>query len=77
MKGLALDGGGKAYRAEELPRFLQQLKGQPLDAKVVKTETWPNWQEREKPSPFLMIFFLLFVALIGLEWFLRRSWGMV
>jgi uncharacterized membrane protein len=76
LERLARAGGGKAYRAEDLPRFLQDLKGQPLRSTKPKTDLWPDWR-RTKPSPFLMVFFLLFVGLIGLEWFLRRSWGMV
>ncbi|OAI45881.1 hypothetical protein AYO44_02480 [Planctomycetaceae bacterium SCGC AG-212-F19] len=74
---LAAAGGGKAYRAEELPRVLSELRNQPLpQMQRAKTKMWPDWR-RNRLSGFLPLFFLLFVAVLSLEWFLRRSWGMV
>jgi len=77
MARLAAAGGGKTFRAEELPRFLQELRGQPLPQQArARTELYPDWR-RNRLSLFLPGFLLLFVTLLGLEWFLRRSWGMV
>jgi uncharacterized membrane protein len=74
---LANTGGGKALRAEDLPRFLQEMVSQPLaQGQRAKTELYPDWR-RNRMSFFLPTFFLVFVAVIGLEWFLRRSWGLV
>jgi uncharacterized membrane protein len=74
---LAAAGGGKASRSEELPRFLSELRNQPLpQAQRARTEVWPDWR-RNRLSGFMPLFFLLFVAVLGLEWYLRRSWGMV
>ncbi len=76
LERLSRAGGGKSFRAEDLPRFLQEMKSQPMKSNKPKTDLWPDWR-RTRPSPFLMVFYVLFVALIGLEWFLRRTWGMV
>src|SRR5207302_8333789 len=41
---LATAGGGKADRAENLPRFLNELRTQPLpQGQRAKTEVWPDW----------------------------------
>ena len=42
----------------------------------VKTRHFPDWRKKEL-STFLPILLLLFVAILGLEWGLRRMWGMV
>src|SRR5262249_4139234 len=74
---LANTGGGKAMRAEELPRFLQEMPNQPLaQGQRAKIDLYRDWR-RNRLSLFMPAFFLLFVAVIGLEWFLRRSWGLV
>jgi hypothetical protein len=74
---LASAGGGKAYRLEELPRFLQDLKSQPLpQSRRPKTELWPDWR-RNQTSAFLPSFLLMFVGLVCGEWVLRRRWGLV
>jgi uncharacterized membrane protein len=76
LKKLASAGGGQFHLAEELPRFLQQLQNQPLAAGKPKTDLRPDWRTTTR-SPFLTIFYVLFVALLTGEWFLRRRWGMV
>lgn len=74
---LAAAGGGKAYRSDELPRFLTELRTQPLpQAGRNKIEVWPDWK-RNRLAGFMPVFFLFFAAVLGLEWYLRRSWGMV
>ena len=61
--------GGEALAAEELPDLLKELARKPQElkeevtAKVTYWDTWP--------------FFLLFVGLLGFEWFLRKRWGLV
>jgi hypothetical protein len=77
LEKLAKAGGGKAYRMEELPRVLQELKKQPLvQGQRPKTELYPDWR-RSQTTAFLPGYLLAFVGLLGLEWFLRRSWGLV
>ena len=77
MARLAAAGGGKAFRAEELPRFMQEMRSQPLPQQArAKTDLYPDWR-RSRLSLFLPGFLLLFASVLCLEWFLRRSWGMV
>jgi hypothetical protein len=77
LADLAAAGGGKAHRLDELPGFLRELQSQPLpQSRRPKTELWPDWR-RSQTSAFLPGFMLAFVALLCLEWFLRRYWGLV
>jgi len=76
LKKLAATGGGKFLRPEELPGFLEDLRNQPLPDDRPKTASWPEWKSN-RLSWFLVVYFLLFVALLSLEWFLRRRWGLV
>jgi uncharacterized membrane protein len=61
--------GGAALAAEELPDLLKRLAEKPPELKeevVAKITYWDTWP-----------FFLLFVGLLGVEWFLRKRWGLV
>ncbi|MCI0491714.1 MAG: glutamine amidotransferase [Planctomycetes bacterium] len=61
--------GGAALAAEELPDLLKRLADKPPELKeevVAKVTYWDTWP-----------FFLLFVGLLGVEWFLRKRWGLV
>ncbi len=69
-------GGGKAYRLEELPKFLQDLRNAPLPGGKAQVKLYPDWRRGETPG-FLPGFLVVFVGLLCLEWFLRRSWGLV
>jgi hypothetical protein len=73
---LANAGGGKAFRADELTRFLRDLQKQPPAQAKQKTELWPDWRQSTRAG-FSFLFFLLFTLVLSLEWFLRRCWGMV
>jgi uncharacterized membrane protein len=73
---LANAGGGKAMRAEDLPAFLADLRNQPLPQRGQKVELWPDWRSN-RLSGFMVLFFLLFVAVLSIEWVLRRRWGLV
>ncbi|MFL5343034.1 MAG: glutamine amidotransferase [Gemmataceae bacterium] len=78
MGNLAAAGGGRkqAYRLDDLPQFLKQLKEAKLPSSRQKTKFYPEWR---KPtlSPFVPFLFVLFLTLFGLEWGLRRWWGLV
>jgi uncharacterized membrane protein len=78
LKRLAAAGGGKFHPGdeEELIRYLRELPSQPLAGLRPKANLWPNWR-RSSLSAFPPAFLLIFVALVSLEWFLRRRWGMV
>jgi hypothetical protein len=61
--------GGAALAPEELPELLKRLADEPPELKeevVAKMTYWDTWP-----------FFLLFVGLLGVEWFLRKRWGLV
>jgi uncharacterized membrane protein len=76
LKALAAVGGGEFHQPDDLPAFLTQLQSQALPHSRPKAELWPDWR-RNQTSGFLVGFFLLFVAVLALEWFLRRRWGLV
>jgi hypothetical protein len=60
---------GAALAAEELPDLLKRLAEKPPELKeevVAKVTYWDTWP-----------YFLLFVGLLGTEWFLRKRWGLV
>ncbi|MFO0791911.1 MAG: hypothetical protein U0805_20810 [Pirellulales bacterium] len=61
--------GGAAMAAEELPDLLKKLAAKPPELKeevVAKVTYWDRWP-----------FFLVFVGLLGGEWYLRKRWGLV
>jgi hypothetical protein len=61
--------GGAALAAEELPDLLKRLAEKPPELKeevIARVTYWDTWP-----------FFLLFVGLLGSEWFLRKRWGLV
>ena len=72
---LARAGGGKAYALEDLPGFLKELQGTPLEAVKPKPRYLPDWR-RNHSKGFLPGWLVVFVALVGTEWGLRRLWGM-
>jgi hypothetical protein len=75
LEKLAAAAGGKAYSLEDLPGVLKEIKGQPLEAVKPKPKFVPDWR-RDHSKGFLPGWLLIFVALIGTEWGLRRLWGM-
>lgn len=76
MERLAEAGGGKSHRADDMPKFLEALKKQPLAHGRHKPRYWPDWRA-SRLDAVPPIVFLVFVAALGLEWGLRRYWGMV
>jgi uncharacterized membrane protein len=69
LEGLAAMTGGKTLAPEQLPLLIEQIRKQLHDLEVetqIKETLWDNWP-----------FFLLLVGVLGLEWFLRKKWGLV
>ena len=61
--------GGESLAPEELPSLIRRLAEEEPEYKteVIQRETyWDTWP-----------FFLMFVGLVGVEWFLRKRWGLV
>lgn len=69
MANLATMTGGERLAPEQLPDLIRRL-AKATDNLLVEQETkktfWDTWP-----------FFLLLVALLGAEWFLRKHWGLV
>jgi hypothetical protein len=76
MEKIAAASGGKALRLEDLPDFLKELKGQKIDTLKPKARYLPDWR-RNYSHGFLPTWLVLFVTFLGVEWGLRRYWGMV
>lgn len=76
LERVAGASGGKALRLEDLSVFLRELKGQPMESVKPKPKYLPDWR-RNHSKGFLPAWLVLFVALLGVEWGLRRLWGMV
>ena len=68
MKQIAEASGGEALTPDQLPKYLDSLKGKAFSESLSQTEKkiWDNW-------PFL----LLFTAILMLEWWLRKRHGWV
>jgi uncharacterized membrane protein len=69
MKGVAKSSAGEVIEPERLPRWLAELmkKTDYLDVKQeTKKSLWDKWT-----------FFLTVVALLTVEWYLRKRWGLV
>lgn len=69
MEKLAAMTGGRTLAPEQLPELVEELRkaGSKFEVETqVKRTLWDNWP-----------FFLMFIALLSLEWFLRKRWGLV
>ena len=65
-------------RADNLPTFLQEeFLNKPLKLTGVKPKLYPDWRRSGGNVWFLPSLLIIFVTVLGLEWGLRRVWGMV
>lgn len=76
-------------KADQLANFLEQLRANPLKPLSVKPNLYPDWSRDRRPDDknpnprrssmpwFLPALMVVFVAVLGTEWGLRRAWGMV
>lgn len=76
LSNVAAASGGRSIRLDELPGFLKELKSQPLATLRPRPKFLPDWR-RNHSKGFLPIWLVIFTALLGTEWGLRRYWGMV
>lgn len=86
---IASASGGRFHLAqeEEFLKYLDELSSQVKREGRMRTTHWPAWNRAplsEHPrdqlagliSSFALLGFLIFVTLLGLEWLLRRMWGL-
>jgi len=69
MESLAAMTGGEALAPEQLPALIEKLSKQSQRLEVqqeTKKTFWDKWP-----------FFLTLVALLSMEWYLRKRWGLV
>jgi hypothetical protein len=69
MESLAAMTGGQSLAPERLPELIQRLTDETQYLEVqqeTKKTFWDTWP-----------FFLAIVGLLGLEWYLRKRWGLV
>jgi hypothetical protein len=76
LQRIATAGGGQFYRLEDLPSYLKELKAKPVEAIKSRPKFYPDWR-RDSSKGFLPLWLVLFVAVMGFEWGLRRYWGLV
>ena len=81
LETLARSGGGQfaGERGERLGDYLRTLLDKPPLFDRADFELYPDWRNMESSptgSGFLAIFYMIFVAIVGGEWFLRRIWGL-
>jgi len=69
LESLAAMTGGKSLAPEQLPKLIEELAQRTEHLEVeqqIKETHWDSWP-----------FFLLLVGLLGVEWYLRKRWGLV
>ena len=69
MESLAAMTGGQSLAPEELPELIKRLAEQTSQFEIqqeTKKTFWDTWP-----------FFLILVALLTVEWYLRKRWGLV
>jgi hypothetical protein len=74
LERIALASGGQPHELSDLPAFLSELKGQPL-LTAKKPRFIPDWR-RNHSHGFLPGLVIAFALVLGLEWGLRRLWGL-
>lgn len=75
LEKVAAGGGGRAYRLDDLFGYLKELKGQPKAEVKPKARYLPSWEPKWEHR-FLPSWLIAFALLLGLEWGLRRWWGL-
>ena len=69
LESLATMTGGRSLAPEQLPDLIQRVIADTQHLEIqqeTKTTFWDTWW-----------FFLTLVGLLGLEWYLRKRWGLV
>jgi len=73
LAALTKEAGGRPVAPEQLAALLRDIRDRPPQMDV---EVQTKWQLGDTPRD-AWTFFLLLVALLTGEWFLRKKWGLV
>jgi hypothetical protein len=73
LAALTSEFGGRMVAPEQLPALLEEIRDRPP---AMDIEVQTKWQLADTPHDAWGLF-LLFVALLTAEWFLRKKWGLV
>jgi uncharacterized membrane protein len=65
--------GGRTIFPEQLPSLLDELKKKPKELDIEIPDRWTFGAQTTDGALVLV----LFVTLLGIEWFLRKKWGLV
>ena len=66
---ITASAGGKSLAPEELTQWIKELRAKPqeMEVQIERKDTyWDRWP-----------FFLVYVAIMATEWYLRKRWGLV
>lgn len=90
LEDVAAAGGGtfRVAGKDELLQLLNDLRDKTAAPGWVQTEVWPNWKASPASEALpdqlgalwqsgALLCFVAFTALVCVEWFLRRWWGLV
>jgi hypothetical protein len=69
LEGLSAMTGGQSLAPEQLPELINRL--------IEQTSTLEIQQETKKTFWDSWLFFLMLILLLSLDWYLRKSWGLV
>ena len=65
-------------KADRLPSFIkEEFVDKPLRQTNIRPKLHPDWRRHGDNRWFLPMLLVAFTAILGLEWGLRRVWGMV
>ena len=73
LESLAAMTGGQSLAPEELSALIQRLSQQTESLQVRQESKLTLWSK----GRYFWSFFLLLVTLLGVEWYLRKRWGLV
>ena len=73
MSWVTRDSGGRTVLPEQLSRLLQEIEERPPEIEIELESKWRFGDSTWDAWPF----FILFVVVLGSEWWLRKRWGMV
>ena len=72
LSAITKEAGGRSVPAEQLNELLSEIRKRPPEIKIAVQTKWRFGDRNQESWPY----FLVFVFLIGTEWYLRKKWGL-